>query len=86
MEGAAATWALPHIALVGERRAVIKTPDDFQQEFRKAFNYPDATATAKRMITKLVQTTTATAYTADFRTLHLEINWNKNCNDDATTP
>jgi hypothetical protein len=30
MEGAAAAWALPHIALIGEKRAVIKTPDDFQ--------------------------------------------------------
>ncbi|CCO37971.1 hypothetical protein BN14_12132 [Rhizoctonia solani AG-1 IB] len=67
MEGTAAAWALPHIALIGEKRAVIKTPDDFQQEFRKAFNNPDATAAAERKITKLVQTTTAAAYTAEFR-------------------
>ncbi|CEL63982.1 hypothetical protein RSOLAG1IB_10965 [Rhizoctonia solani AG-1 IB] len=54
MEGTAAAWALPYIALVGERRAVIKTLDDFQQEFRKAFNDPDAIATAKHKIIKLV--------------------------------
>ncbi|CCO37943.1 Retrotransposon-derived protein PEG10 AltName: Full=Embryonal carcinoma differentiation regulated protein [Rhizoctonia solani AG-1 IB] len=78
MEGSAAAWALPHIALIGEKRAVIKTPDDFQQEFRKAFDNPDATAAAERKITKLVQTTTAAAYTAEFRTLQLEIDWNEN--------
>ncbi|CCO35167.1 similar to pol polyprotein [Rhizoctonia solani AG-1 IB] len=78
MEGTAAAWALPHIMLIGEKRAVIKTPDDFQQEFRKAFNDPDATAAAERKITKLVQTTTAAAYTAEFRTLQLEIDWNEN--------
>ncbi|CEL56730.1 hypothetical protein RSOLAG1IB_11998 [Rhizoctonia solani AG-1 IB] len=64
MEGTAAAWALPHIALIGEKKAVIKTPDDFQREFRKAFDDPDATATAEQKITKLVQTTTAAAYTA----------------------
>ncbi|CCO32971.1 Retrotransposon-derived protein PEG10 AltName: Full=Embryonal carcinoma differentiation regulated protein [Rhizoctonia solani AG-1 IB] len=78
MEGTAAAWALPHIALIGEKRAVIKTLDDFQREFRKAFDNPDATAAAERKITKLVQTTTAAAYTAEFRTLQLEINWNEN--------
>ncbi|CEL56718.1 hypothetical protein RSOLAG1IB_11986 [Rhizoctonia solani AG-1 IB] len=78
MEGTAAAWALPHIALIGEKRAVIKTPDYFQQEFRKAFDDPDATAATERKITKLVQTTTATAYTAEFRTLQLEIDWNEN--------
>ncbi|CCO37104.1 Retrotransposon-derived protein PEG10 AltName: Full=Embryonal carcinoma differentiation regulated protein [Rhizoctonia solani AG-1 IB] len=78
MEGSAAAWALPHIALIGEKRAVIKTPDDFQREFRKAFDNPDATAAAERKITKLVQNTTAAAYTAEFRTLQLEIDWNKN--------
>ncbi|CCO37238.1 Retrotransposon-derived protein PEG10 AltName: Full=Embryonal carcinoma differentiation regulated protein [Rhizoctonia solani AG-1 IB] len=78
MEGTAAAWALPHIALIGEKRAVIKTPDDFQREFRKAFDNPDATAAAERKITKLVQTTTAAAYTAEFRTLQLEIDWNEN--------
>ncbi|CCO34491.1 hypothetical protein BN14_08592 [Rhizoctonia solani AG-1 IB] len=77
MEGTAAAWALPHIALIGEKRAVIKTPDDFQREFRKAFDNPDATAAAERKITKLVQTTTAAAYTAEFRTLQLEIDWNE---------
>ncbi|CCO30489.1 Retrotransposon-derived protein PEG10 AltName: Full=Embryonal carcinoma differentiation regulated protein [Rhizoctonia solani AG-1 IB] len=77
MEGSAAAWALPHIALIGEKRAVIKTPDDFQREFRKAFDDPDATAAAERKITKLVQTTTAAAYTAEFRTLQLEIEWNE---------
>ncbi|CEL53450.1 hypothetical protein RSOLAG1IB_11382 [Rhizoctonia solani AG-1 IB] len=30
MEGTAAAWALPHIALIGEKRAVIKTLDNFQ--------------------------------------------------------
>ncbi|CCO35398.1 Retrotransposon-derived protein PEG10 AltName: Full=Embryonal carcinoma differentiation regulated protein [Rhizoctonia solani AG-1 IB] len=78
MEGSAAAWALPHIALIGEKRVVIKTLDDFQREFRKAFDNPDATAAAERKITKLVQTTTAAAYTAEFRTLQLEIDWNKN--------
>ncbi|CEL53165.1 Retrotransposable element Tf2 155 kDa protein type 1 OS=Schizosaccharomyces pombe (strain 972 / ATCC 24843) GN=Tf2-1 PE=4 SV=1 [Rhizoctonia solani AG-1 IB] len=78
MEGSAAAWALPHIALIGEKRAVIKTPDDFQREFRKAFDDPDATAAAERKITKLVQTTTAAAYTAEFRTLQLKIDWNEN--------
>ncbi|CCO36888.1 Retrotransposon-derived protein PEG10 AltName: Full=Embryonal carcinoma differentiation regulated protein [Rhizoctonia solani AG-1 IB] len=78
MEGTAAAWALPHIALIGEKKAVIKTPDDFQREFRKAFDDPDATAAAERKITKLVQTTTAAAYTAEFRTLQLEIDWNEN--------
>ncbi|CCO36561.1 hypothetical protein BN14_10701 [Rhizoctonia solani AG-1 IB] len=78
MEGSAAAWALPHIALVGDKRAVIKTPDDFQREFRRAFDDPDATAAAKRKITKLIQTTTAAAYTAEFRTLQLEIDWNEN--------
>ncbi|CCO34448.1 hypothetical protein RSOLAG1IB_11727 [Rhizoctonia solani AG-1 IB] len=78
MEGTAAAWALPHIALVGSKRAVIKTPDDFQKEFRKAFDDPDATAAAEQKITKLVQTTTAAAYTAEFRTLQLEIDWNEN--------
>ncbi|CCO37237.1 Retrotransposon-derived protein PEG10 AltName: Full=Embryonal carcinoma differentiation regulated protein [Rhizoctonia solani AG-1 IB] len=77
MEGTAAAWALPHIALIGEKKAVIKTPDDFQREFRKAFDDPDATAAAERKITKLVQTTTAAAYTAEFRTLQLEIEWNE---------
>ncbi|CCO28952.1 hypothetical protein RSOLAG1IB_01461 [Rhizoctonia solani AG-1 IB] len=77
MEGTAAAWALSHIALIGEKRAVIKTPDDFQREFRKAFDDPDATAAAKHKITKLVQTTTAAAYTAEFRTLQLEIHWNE---------
>ncbi|CEL62351.1 Retrotransposable element Tf2 155 kDa protein type 1 OS=Schizosaccharomyces pombe (strain 972 / ATCC 24843) GN=Tf2-1 PE=4 SV=1 [Rhizoctonia solani AG-1 IB] len=69
MEGAAAAWALPHIALIGEKRAVIKTPDDFQQEFRKAFDNPDATAAVECKITKLVQNTTTAAYMAEFRTL-----------------
>ncbi|CCO37533.1 Retrotransposon-derived protein PEG10 AltName: Full=Embryonal carcinoma differentiation regulated protein [Rhizoctonia solani AG-1 IB] len=78
MEGTAAAWALPHIALIGEKRVVIKTPDDFQREFRKAFDDPDATAAAERKITKLVQTTTAAAYTVEFRTLQLEIDWNEN--------
>ncbi|CEL61246.1 hypothetical protein RSOLAG1IB_12415 [Rhizoctonia solani AG-1 IB] len=78
MEGTAAAWALPHIALIGEKRAVIKTLDDFQQEFRKAFDDLDATAAAKRKITKLIQTTTAAAYTAEFRTLQLKIDWNEN--------
>ncbi|CCO33380.1 Retrotransposon-derived protein PEG10 AltName: Full=Embryonal carcinoma differentiation regulated protein [Rhizoctonia solani AG-1 IB] len=77
MEGTAAAWALPHIALIGEKRAVIKTPDNFQREFRKAFDDPDATAAAKRKITKLVQTTTAAAYTVEFRTLQLEIEWDE---------
>ncbi|CEL55011.1 hypothetical protein RSOLAG1IB_11823 [Rhizoctonia solani AG-1 IB] len=77
MEGTAAAWALPHIALIGEKKAVIKTPDNFQREFRKAFDNPDATAAAERKITKLVQTTTAAAYTAEFRTLQLEIDWNE---------
>ncbi|CCO35356.1 Retrotransposon-derived protein PEG10 AltName: Full=Embryonal carcinoma differentiation regulated protein [Rhizoctonia solani AG-1 IB] len=77
MEGSAAAWALPHIPLIGEKRAVIKTPDNFQWEFRKAFDNPDATAAAEQKITKLVQTTTATAYTVEFRTLQLEIDWNK---------
>ncbi|CEL55014.1 hypothetical protein RSOLAG1IB_11826 [Rhizoctonia solani AG-1 IB] len=78
MKGTAATWALPHIALIGEKRAVIKTPDDFQREFRKAFDNPDTTAAAEQKITKLVQTTTAAAYTTEFRTLQLEIDRNKN--------
>ncbi|CCO35212.1 Retrotransposon-derived protein PEG10 AltName: Full=Embryonal carcinoma differentiation regulated protein [Rhizoctonia solani AG-1 IB] len=78
MEGSAAAWALPHIALVGDKRAIIKTPDDFQREFRRAFDDPDATAAAERKITKLVQTTTTAAYTAEFRTLQLEIDWNEN--------
>ncbi|CCO33795.1 hypothetical protein RSOLAG1IB_09770 [Rhizoctonia solani AG-1 IB] len=78
MEGMATTWALPHIALVGERRAVSKTADDFQKKFRKAFDNLDTTAATECKITKLVQTTTATAYTAYFRTLQLEIDWNQN--------
>ncbi|CCO34824.1 hypothetical protein BN14_08933 [Rhizoctonia solani AG-1 IB] len=53
MEGTAAAWALPHIALIGEKKAVIKTPDDFQREFRKAFDNPNATAAAEQKITKL---------------------------------
>ncbi|CAE6457561.1 unnamed protein product [Rhizoctonia solani] len=78
MEGAAAAWALPHITLVGKRNAIIRTPLDFVQEFKKAFDNPDATTTAEWKIMKLAQSTTTAAYTADFRTLQLKINWNKN--------
>ncbi|CCO33712.1 hypothetical protein RSOLAG1IB_11539 [Rhizoctonia solani AG-1 IB] len=77
MEGTAAAWALPHIALVGEKRAVIKDMDNFQREFRKAFDNPDAMDAVECKITKLVQTTTAATYTADFRTLQPEIEWNE---------
>ncbi|CCO32928.1 hypothetical protein BN14_06992 [Rhizoctonia solani AG-1 IB] len=64
--------------VIMRKKGCYQNPGQFSREFRKAFDDPDATAAAKRKITKLVQTTTAAAYTAEFRTLQLEIDWNKN--------
>jgi hypothetical protein len=76
MEGTAAAWALPHLANLGTDKATIKTVNDFDKAFERAFFDPDEQRAAERKITTLTQTTTAAAYATDFRTLLMSLDWN----------
>ncbi|CEL54011.1 hypothetical protein RSOLAG1IB_11543 [Rhizoctonia solani AG-1 IB] len=70
MEGATSSWALSHLAN-------ITTVDKFDAAFKKAFFDPDKQRAAERKITTLAQTTTTAAYTTEFCTLLMSLDWNK---------
>ncbi|CCO34820.1 Retrotransposon-derived protein PEG10 AltName: Full=Embryonal carcinoma differentiation-regulated protein [Rhizoctonia solani AG-1 IB] len=76
MEGSASAWALPHLANIGTERATIKSVDDFDKAFERAFFDPDEQRAAERKITSLVQTSTTAAYATEFRTLLMSLDWN----------
>ncbi|CCO37163.1 hypothetical protein RSOLAG1IB_07037 [Rhizoctonia solani AG-1 IB] len=76
MEGSASAWALPHLANIGTDKATIRTVDDFDHAFERAFFDPDEQRAAERKITALVQTTTTAAYATEFRTLLMSLDWN----------
>jgi hypothetical protein len=76
MEGSASAWALPHLANLGTDKATIKTVNDFDKAFERAFFDPDEQRAAERKITTLVQTTTTAAYATEFRTLLMSLDWN----------
>jgi hypothetical protein len=76
MEGTASAWALPHLANIGTNKATIRTVDDFDRAFERAFFDPDKQRAAERKITSLTQTTTTTAYATEFRTLLMSLDWN----------
>jgi hypothetical protein len=76
MEGAASAWALPHLANIGTDKATIKTVDDFDHAFERAFFDPDKQRAAEQKITSLTQTTTTAAYATEFRTLLMSLDWN----------
>ncbi|CCO36955.1 Retrotransposon-derived protein PEG10 AltName: Full=Embryonal carcinoma differentiation-regulated protein [Rhizoctonia solani AG-1 IB] len=76
MEGSALAWALPHLANIGTDKATIRSVDDFDKAFERAFFDPDKQRAAERKITSLVQTTTTAAYATEFRTLLMSLDWN----------
>ncbi|CEL62860.1 hypothetical protein RSOLAG1IB_10536 [Rhizoctonia solani AG-1 IB] len=76
MEGTASAWALPHLANIGTVKATIRTVDDFDKAFERAFFDPDEQRAAERKITSLIQTTTTAAYATEFRTLLMSLDWN----------
>jgi hypothetical protein len=76
MEGSASAWALPHLANIGTDKATMKTVDDFDHAFERAFFNPDKQQAAKRKITSLTQTSTTAAYATEFRTLLMSLDWN----------
>ncbi|CEL59041.1 hypothetical protein RSOLAG1IB_12243 [Rhizoctonia solani AG-1 IB] len=76
MEGTASAWALPHLANMGTDKATIKSVNDFDKVFKRAFFDPDKQCAAKRKITTLTQTSTTTAYAMEFRTLLMSLDWN----------
>ncbi|CCO31929.1 similar to pol polyprotein [Rhizoctonia solani AG-1 IB] len=76
MEGSASAWALPHLANIGTDKATIKSVDDFDKAFERAFFDPDKQRAAERKITSLVQTSTTAAYATKFRTLLMSLDWN----------
>ncbi|CCO37904.1 Retrotransposon-derived protein PEG10 AltName: Full=Embryonal carcinoma differentiation-regulated protein [Rhizoctonia solani AG-1 IB] len=76
MEGTASAWALPHLANIGTNKATIRTVDDFDRAFERAFFDPDEQRAAERKITSLTQTTTTAAYATEFRTLLMSLDWN----------
>ncbi|CCO34527.1 hypothetical protein BN14_08629 [Rhizoctonia solani AG-1 IB] len=76
MEGAASSWALPHLANMGSNRATITMAAQFDTALSQAFFDPEKQQVAERKITTLVQTTTAAAYTTKFQTLLMSLDWN----------
>jgi hypothetical protein len=76
MEGSASAWALPHLANIGTNKATIRSVNDFDKAFERAFFDPDKQQAAERKITTLTQTTTATAYATEFHTLLMSLDWN----------
>ncbi|CCO37539.1 Retrotransposable element Tf2 155 kDa protein type 2 [Rhizoctonia solani AG-1 IB] len=76
MEGSALAWALPHLANIGTNKATIRSVDNFDRAFERAFFDPDEQRAAERKITSLVQTTTTAAYATEFRTLLMSLDWN----------
>ncbi|CCO35044.1 hypothetical protein BN14_09157 [Rhizoctonia solani AG-1 IB] len=76
MEGTTSAWALPHLANIGTNKATIRTVDEFNHAFERAFFDPDEQQAAERKITSLVQTTTTAAYATEFRTLLMSLDWN----------
>ncbi|CCO34374.1 Retrotransposon-derived protein PEG10 AltName: Full=Embryonal carcinoma differentiation-regulated protein [Rhizoctonia solani AG-1 IB] len=76
MEGAASAWALPHLANIGTNKATIRTVEDFDRAFERAFFDPDEQRAAEQKITTLVQTSTTAAYATKFRTLLMSLDWN----------
>ncbi|CCO34925.1 similar to pol polyprotein [Rhizoctonia solani AG-1 IB] len=76
MEGTALAWALPHLANIGTDKATIRTVDEFDKAFERAFFDPDEQRAAERKITSLTQTTTTAAYATEFRTLLMSLDWN----------
>jgi hypothetical protein len=76
MEGSASAWALPHLANIGTNKATIRTVDDFDRAFERAFFDPDEQRAAERKITSLIQTTTTASYATEFRTLLMSLDWN----------
>ncbi|CCO35741.1 Retrotransposable element Tf2 155 kDa protein type 1 [Rhizoctonia solani AG-1 IB] len=47
MEGTASAWALPHLANIGTNKATIRTVNDFDKAFERAFFDPDEQRAAK---------------------------------------
>ncbi|CEL53441.1 Retrotransposable element Tf2 155 kDa protein type 1 OS=Schizosaccharomyces pombe (strain 972 / ATCC 24843) GN=Tf2-1 PE=4 SV=1 [Rhizoctonia solani AG-1 IB] len=76
MEGTASAWALPHLANIGTNKATIRTVNDFDRAFERAFFDPDEQRAAERKITLLTQTSTTAAYATEFRTLLMSLDWN----------
>ncbi|CCO33943.1 Retrotransposon-derived protein PEG10 AltName: Full=Embryonal carcinoma differentiation-regulated protein [Rhizoctonia solani AG-1 IB] len=76
MEGTASAWALPHLANLGTDKATIKSVNDFDKAFKRAFFDPDEQRAAERKITSLTQTSTTAAYATEFRTLLMSLDWN----------
>jgi hypothetical protein len=76
MEGTASAWALPHLANMGTDKATIKSVNDFDKAFERAFFDPDEQRAAERKITSLTQTSTTAAYATEFRTLLMSLDWN----------
>ncbi|CEL63049.1 hypothetical protein RSOLAG1IB_12634 [Rhizoctonia solani AG-1 IB] len=76
MEGTASAWALPHLANIGTDKATIRTVDEFDHAFKRAFFNPDEQRAAKQKITLLAQTSTTATYATEFRTLLMSLDWN----------
>ncbi|CCO36588.1 hypothetical protein BN14_10729 [Rhizoctonia solani AG-1 IB] len=76
MEGSASAWALPHLAKLGTDKATIRTVNNFDKAFKRAFFDLDKQQAAEQKITTLNQTTTAAAYATEFCTLLMSLNWN----------
>ncbi|CCO35545.1 Retrotransposon-derived protein PEG10 AltName: Full=Embryonal carcinoma differentiation-regulated protein [Rhizoctonia solani AG-1 IB] len=76
MEGTASAWALPHLANMGTDKATIRTVNEFDKAFERAFFDPDEQRAAERKITTLTQITTTAAYATEFRTLLMSLDWN----------
>jgi hypothetical protein len=80
----AANWAQLHLQKVlNHRRGAIAMVDEFIDEFRSAFDNPDAGRAAERKILELSQESTSTKstaeYTMEFRNLMADLDW-----DDST--
>jgi hypothetical protein len=54
----------------------MKTAEDFNAAFERAFYNPNKQRAAKQKITLLTQTTTMAAYTTKFRSLLISFDWN----------
>lgn len=77
MEGEAADWAFGLMGDIGHRRTgAPHTLEEFMRQFLENFGDPDAERQASRKIKTLVQTTTTSEYTTEFKNLAAELDWN----------
>lgn len=75
--GAAADWAQPLLEqVINQDRRAPHTIQELGILFSAAFDDPDATRAAERKITTLIQTTSASDYATEFRTLASNLSWN----------